>query len=125
MPERHGPGLAQCAALTAERRDTNLQDVPISVSSFSAGALEDLQVANIGDLQSLVPNLSIHVGDANNAVVYLRGVGQIDSIAFFEPGVGIYLDDVYLGRAQRVSRRGRRRTHRSAARTAGNPVRPQ
>jgi iron complex outermembrane receptor protein len=47
-----------------------------------------------------VPNLSVHVGDANNAVVYIRGVGQVDSIAFFEPGVGIYLDDVYLGRAQ-------------------------
>ena len=86
--------------VTAERREANLQDVPISVSSFSATTLEDLQVRNLGDLQSLVPNLSVHVGDANNAVIYIRGVGQIDSIAFFEPGVGIYLDDVYLGRAQ-------------------------
>lgn len=86
--------------VTAERRVANLQDVPISVSSFTAADLESLQVETIGDLQSLVPNLSVHVGDANNAVVYIRGVGQIDSIAFFEPGVGIYLDDVYLGRAQ-------------------------
>lgn len=86
--------------VTAERREANLQDVPISVTSFSASDLDELQVRDLGDLQSLVPNLSIHVGDANNAVVYIRGVGQIDSIAFFEPGVGIYLDDVYLGRAQ-------------------------
>ncbi len=86
--------------VTAERREANLQDVPISVSSFSATDLEDFHVRDLGDLQALVPNLSIHVGDANNAVVYIRGVGQIDSIAFFEPGVGIYLDDVYLGRAQ-------------------------
>ena len=86
--------------VTAERREANLQDVAISVSSFSAQALESYQVDTLGDLQSLVPNLSVHVGDANNAVVYIRGVGQIDSIAFFEPGVGIYLDDVYLGRAQ-------------------------
>ena len=86
--------------VTAERRAANLQDVPISVTSFTADDLESLQVETIGDLQSLVPNLSVHVGDANNAVVYIRGVGQIDSIAFFEPGVGIYLDDVYLGRAQ-------------------------
>lgn len=93
-------GAIEEIVVTAERRQANLQDVPISVSSFSAEALEALQVDDIGDLQSLVPNLSIHVGDANNAVVYLRGVGQIDSIAFFEPGVGIYLDDVYLGRAQ-------------------------
>ncbi len=86
--------------VTAERREANLQDVPISVSAFSARDLESFQVDTLGDLQALVPNLSVHVGDANNAVVYIRGVGQIDSIAFFEPGVGIYLDDVYLGRAQ-------------------------
>ena len=86
--------------VTAERREANLQDVPLSVSAFSARDLESFQVDTLGDLQSLVPNLSVHVGDANNAVVYIRGVGQIDSIAFFEPGVGIYLDDVYLGRAQ-------------------------
>ncbi len=86
--------------VTAERRESNLQDVALSVTAFSATALEDYQVGNLGDLQSLVPNLSVHVGDANNAVVYIRGVGQVDSVAFFEPGVGIYLDDVYLGRAQ-------------------------
>ncbi len=86
--------------ITAERREGSLQEVPIAVSTFSQSDLEALQVETIGDLQSLVPNLSLHVGDANNAVVYIRGIGQIDSIAFFEPGVGIYLDDVYLGRAQ-------------------------
>lgn len=86
--------------VTAERREANLQQVPLAVSSFSKSDLEAHQAETIGDLQALVPNLSVHVGDANNAVVYIRGVGQIDSIAFFEPGVGIYLDDVYLGRAQ-------------------------
>ena len=86
--------------VTAERRESNLQDVPIAMNAFSGNALEEFQVSDIGDLQSLVPNLSVHVGDANNAVAYIRGVGQVDSIAFFEPGVGIYLDDIYLGRAQ-------------------------
>ncbi|MFL0801125.1 MAG: TonB-dependent receptor [Agarilytica sp.] len=86
--------------VTAERTESNLQEVAVAVSSLSQDELEAKQVNDIGDLQSLVPNLSVHVGDANNAVVYIRGIGQIDSIAFFEPGVGIYLDDVYLGRAQ-------------------------
>ncbi len=86
--------------VTAERREANLQDVPLAVSSFSQADLQAQQVNTIGDLQAMVPNVSIHQGDANNAVVYVRGIGQIDSIAFFEPGVGIYLDDVYLGRAQ-------------------------
>ena len=86
--------------VTAERREANLQEVPLAVSSFTSDQLDAMQVETIGDLQSMVPNLTIHVGDANNVVAYMRGIGQIDSIAFFEPGVGIYLDDVYLGRAQ-------------------------
>ena len=93
------PGIEEIT-VTAERRAASLQDVPLSVSAFTQSALALQQVDTLGDLQSLVPNLSIHVGDANNAVVYIRGVGQVDSIAFFEPGVGVYLDDVYLGRAQ-------------------------
>lgn len=86
--------------VTAERRDERLQDVPAAVSAFSADSLQNMQASDIGDLQGSVPNLSIHEGDADNAVVYLRGVGQVDSLAFADPGVGIYLDDVYLGRAQ-------------------------
>ena len=86
--------------VTARRRDERLQDVPVAVTALSAQALENLQASDIGDLQGAVPNLTLHEGDASNAVVYVRGVGQVDSLAFADPGVGIYLDDVYLGRAQ-------------------------
>ena len=55
--------------VTAERREANLQEVPVAVSSFSQSDLRANQVFNLGDLQSLVPNLSVHVVDANNAVV--------------------------------------------------------
>ncbi len=86
--------------VTARRQEENLQTTPLSVSAFSSETLHNEQVENIGDLQSYVPNLSLHVGDAGNAVIYLRGVGQIDSISFNDPGVGVYVDDVYMGRAQ-------------------------
>ena len=86
--------------VTARRRAESLQDVPVAVSAFGEEALQNLQAENLGDLEGAVPNLSLHVGDASNAVVYIRGVGQIDSLAFADPGVGIYVDDVYLGRAQ-------------------------
>lgn len=82
--------------VTARRRDERLQDVPVAVTALSAQALENLQASDIGDLQGAVPNLTLHEGDASNAVVYVRGVGQVDSLAFADPGVGIYLDDVYL-----------------------------
>ncbi|MBO6764527.1 TonB-dependent receptor [Maricaulis sp.] len=86
--------------VTARRREESLQDVPLSVSAFGERQLENLQAADITALQNAVPNLTIHTGDAENAVIYIRGVGQVDSLAFAEPGVGVYLDDVYLARTQ-------------------------
>ena len=86
--------------VTARRREERLQDVPVAVTALSSEALENLQASDIGALQGAVPNLTLHEGDAANAVVYLRGVGQVDSLAFADPGVGVYVDDVYLGRAQ-------------------------
>lgn len=110
-----GPALAQQAPaaaqeepadtiddviVTARRRSERLQDVPVAVTALTSETLENLQASTLGDLEGAVPNLTLHEGDANNAVVYLRGVGQVDSLAFADPGVGVYVDDVYLGRAQ-------------------------
>ncbi|GAB3028978.1 TonB-dependent receptor [Bowmanella dokdonensis] len=86
--------------VTATRQTENLQDVPIAITALSANELAKLQVQDLGDLKSHVPNLTLHSGDASNAVIYIRGVGQIDSISFNDPGVGVYLDDVYMGRVQ-------------------------
>lgn len=99
------PATEQAATLdevvvTARRREERLQDVPVAVTALSSQTLENLQASDIGALEGAVPNLTLHEGDAANAVVYLRGVGQVDSLAFADPGVGVYVDDVYLGRAQ-------------------------
>lgn len=83
--------------VTARRRPEPLQRVPMSVTQLDANLLRDGQVSGLGDLKGLVPNLVAHEGDASNAVLYLRGIGQLDSLFFSEPGVGVYLDDVYLG----------------------------
>lgn len=86
--------------VTARKREENLLETPLSVSALSASDLQRLQVDDLGDLQSVVPNLALNMGDAANAIVYVRGVGQRDSLSFADPGVGVYLDDFYLGRAQ-------------------------
>ncbi|KJY92495.1 TonB-dependent receptor [Pseudoalteromonas piscicida] len=87
-------------SVTATRQTENLQDVALAVTALSASELEKMNVQDLGDLASHVPNLNLHSGDASNAVIYIRGIGQIDSISFNDPGVGVYLDDVYLGRVQ-------------------------
>lgn len=83
--------------VTARRRPELLQKVPMAVTQFSAADLRDFQIERLSDLQGLVPNLIANVGSSSNAVAYIRGLGQQDALFFADPGVGVYLDDVYLG----------------------------
>ena len=83
--------------VTARRRPELLQRVPMSVTQLSAAALRDFPVGTLSDLQGLVPHVIANVGTSRNAVNYIRGLGQQDSLFFADPGVGVYLDDVYLG----------------------------
>jgi iron complex outermembrane receptor protein len=94
-------GLAEIV-VTARRRAENLQDVPVAVTAISAATLEQQAVTSLGDLNSFVPNMKISTDRATSSTinVYIRGVGQSDPLWGFEPGVGVYIDDVYLARPQ-------------------------
>lgn len=86
--------------VTARRRAESLQDVPIAISAYNAEALANLQADTLSGIQYATPNLYLDQGDAGNAVIYIRGVGQNDSLAFADPGVGVYVDDVFIARSQ-------------------------
>ena len=95
-----GPAAVEEIVVTARKRDERLIETPLSVTALSTSDLERRQIDDLGGLREIVPNLSVNMGDAANAIVYIRGVGQRDSLSFADPGVGIYLDDIYLGRSQ-------------------------
>jgi len=86
--------------VTAQRREERVQDVPIAISAFSADQLEQLNVTETLDMVKLIPNLlgfnNTGLGTANG--YYLRGIGNTESIATFDPPVGTYVDDVFLSR---------------------------
>ncbi len=86
--------------VTARRREESLQDVPVSVSAYDESRIQELQADTIAGIQYASPNLYLDQGDASNAVIYIRGVGQNDSLAFADPGVGVYVDDVFVARSQ-------------------------
>ena len=92
----------ETVTVTARRRSELLQDVPIAVTAISAQKLDSLNVQNLGDLQGEVPNLTVHDARASNSTItaYIRGIGQSDPTWGSDPGVGIYLDDVYIARPQ-------------------------
>lgn len=90
--------------VTARRREENLQDTPVSISAFSGESLERQQIEGTEDLDMITPNLQFTsygplTGNNSAAQVFIRGIGQTDATSAVDPGVGIYMDDVYLGRA--------------------------
>ena len=102
------PTTAQEAAsvedivVTARRRDEQLKDVPIAVSALSAERLEATGAVDITALQQQTPNATVQIARGSNSTLisFIRGVGQQDPLWGFEPGVGLYIDDVYVARPQ-------------------------
>ena len=94
--------LEEVIVTSARRREENIQDVPIAVSLLSDDLLESYNILDLGDVSNLVPNSVISAGRATNStiVAYIRGVGQSDPLWGFEPGVGVYMDDVFIARPQ-------------------------
>lgn len=89
--------------VTAEFRESALQDTPLAISALSADQLEARSAINVTNLGSLVPNTTIAplgAGYGSTIAAFIRGVGLGDNSLSFEPGVPIYVDDVYNGRPQ-------------------------
>ncbi|MFN7056644.1 TonB-dependent receptor [Hyphomonas sp.] len=88
--------------VTAQRREENLLDVPLSVSAFDGELLANLGVQTLDEVAKISPNVTLEVsrGTNNTISAFIRGVGQQDPVSGFEAGVGIYIDDVYLNRPQ-------------------------
>ena len=89
--------------VTARKREERLQDTPLAVTALSAAALESRSVDSFKDFANAVPNVDINGGIPNgggSAVqIFIRGVGQDDYSFPNEPGVGLYIDGVYITRS--------------------------
>ncbi|WP_290890508.1 TonB-dependent receptor [Arenimonas sp.] len=88
--------------VTARKREETLQEVPVAVTAFTAESIDKLNIRDLGDLDAQVPNLTVYAarGSSSTVTAYIRGVGQSDPLWGVDPGVGIYLDDVYIARPQ-------------------------
>lgn len=86
--------------VTAQRREQDLQEVPAAVTALSGAVLEERQIADTTDLQNQIPNVVISngTGTANSARIFFRGIGEDESRGAIDPAVGVYIDNVYLGR---------------------------
>jgi iron complex outermembrane receptor protein len=90
--------------ITAQRREERLQNAPISVTALSATALESRGIDNLADVSNFAPNLELHptnrpAGGGSAFAGYIRGVGTGDFQFPTDPGIGLYVDDVYIARS--------------------------
>jgi len=90
--------------VTAQRRSTNLQQTPISITALTSEALRERSVNDVSGITDATPNVQLVTssqasGGSNFAQLFIRGVGQTDFYITKDPAVGMYVDGVYLARA--------------------------
>lgn len=87
--------------VTARKRTESLFESPTAITSIGANLIDKANMSNLEDIGKYVPNLNITrygVGNSAHASVFIRGIGLQDHVITTDPGVGVYLDGVYLGR---------------------------
>jgi iron complex outermembrane receptor protein len=84
--------------VTAQFREQNLQDTPIAITAVNAELLEQRNQTSVVDVAAQAPNVSLSPqaqANGTGLLAFIRGVGQTDFNYALEPGVGMYIDDVY------------------------------
>ena len=87
--------------VTGRRREELLQSVPISIRAFNQQELETRSVQRLDEIGRGTANMKFDstIGSNTSSRIYIRGVGQDNPSSVLDPGVGLYIDGVYLPRA--------------------------
>jgi iron complex outermembrane receptor protein len=96
-----GDSLFEEIIVTATKREQNIYDVPMAVSAFTEDMLFKQGITDLTDVGKFVPNMTVtgfSAGHVSSVNVFLRGIGLQDHLITTDPGVGVYVDGVYLGR---------------------------
>jgi len=94
--------LRESIVVTAQIVEENVQEVPISIMALDSDQLNKIQVDRLDDLAAHAVNVNIYAArsSSTNGSVFIRGIGQEDTVFTVDSGVGIYVDDVLLPRSQ-------------------------
>src|SRR5882762_10108352 len=85
--------------VTAQKREQNIQDVPISVIALSSQQLKDAGVTDIKDMQVLTPGLTVtSTTNESSTTARIRGIGTVGDNPGLESSVGVVIDGVYRPR---------------------------
>ena len=87
--------------VTAEKRAENLQDTPLAVSAITAETIAARGITDVSSLTAVAPSLSVTTTGAStaNAALFVRGIGESETILTVDSPVGLYVDGIVLGRS--------------------------
>jgi iron complex outermembrane recepter protein len=95
------PAQLSEVVVTAEYRETKLQDTPIAITALTSEMIEQQGATKLSDILTSAPSVVFRPQSAafgESVTAFIRGFGQADFDPAFEPGVGLYIDDVYYPR---------------------------
>jgi iron complex outermembrane recepter protein len=84
--------------VSAQKRDENIQDVPITLNAFTSEFIEQTAARNIGDLETYTPGLEVDTTSSTQPKFALRGISTDDFGVGTDPAVGVYTDGIYMSR---------------------------
>lgn len=93
--------VSEEVVVTATKREQNIYDVPIAISAFTEDVIFRQGIVDLTDVGKFVPNMTVtgfSAGHTSSVNVFIRGIGLQDHLITTDPGVGVYVDGVYLGR---------------------------
>ena len=99
--ERASNEVFEEIVVTAQKRAQSIYEVPVAISAFTHDQLERQGIRDLVDIGKFVPNLNVtgfSAGHTSSANPFIRGIGLQDHLITTDPGVGVYVDGVYLGR---------------------------
>ncbi|MEL6528625.1 MAG: TonB-dependent receptor [Pseudomonadota bacterium] len=98
--ELAAPDEGNVIIVTASKREQTLQETPISVSVTSGETLENAQIRDVLDLQTVTPSLRVSQLQTSSASTFIiRGFGNGDNNFGIEPSVGVFIDGVFRSRS--------------------------
>ncbi|HET9694901.1 MAG TPA: TonB-dependent receptor [Steroidobacteraceae bacterium] len=84
--------------VTAQKRVESAQDVPIALSVFDDDVLQNANIDRIEDIALRTPNFTMMRTNVGEPQFYIRGVGSNSDSAAGDPTVGVFQDEIYIGR---------------------------
>jgi outer membrane receptor protein involved in Fe transport len=98
-PKSRGPQLEEIV-VTAQKREENLQEVPVAVSAFTAAQLKNISFNDVSNLVGYVPSLNVGTNVSPLSTSFrIRNIGKFSSIPSFEPAVGLFIDGAFRARS--------------------------